>query len=422
VETKKLDELIGNKKNPRTMSKHDADALKKSINEFGDLSGIVFNVQTNQLVGGHQRIETFKRLTGERNVVITQRFETANRVGTVAVGYITYNGEFYGYREVDWPLDRETAANIAANRIQGEFDLDLLAEMDWWLKENNPDMLALTGQTDEEISRLLDAAGPSIKEDEAPEVDESVPAISKLGEVYQLGRHRLMCGSATEAGDVALLMNGDKADMVFTDPPYGYSYESNHQKKHKVLENDDTMLDFLPSVLAYTNENSAVYVCGSFQTIADWIIYVKQNELKLKNLIVWKKNNWSMGDLKAAYGGQHELIIYANKGKSELRQGRDRDVWEFDREPPTVHPTMKPIELVSRAIKNSSNSKGKILDVFGGSGSTLIACEQTDRTCYMLELDEKYIDVIRKRWAKFVYPERWENEWETLTPKIEVSV
>lgn len=155
TETISIDDLKPNAKNPRSMSTHDAQSLKNSIRKFGDLSGIVFNRRSKQLVGGHQRIATFKMIAGEKNVVITQRFEQPNAVGTTAVGYVTYNGEFYGYREVDWDDGMETAANIAANRIQGEFDADLLAEMDWWLKENNPDMLDFTGQTNDEINKLL---------------------------------------------------------------------------------------------------------------------------------------------------------------------------------------------------------------------------------------------------------------------------
>ena len=160
MEAQGLDALKANEKNPRTMSRFDADNLKQSMQTFGDLSGIVFNRQTKQLVGGHQRIETFRRMGESKTIVIEHHFEAPNSVGTVAVGYVLYKDERYGYREVDWPLDRETAANIAANRIQGEFDLDKLAEMDWWLKENNPDLLALTGQSTDEINKLLGNVGP----------------------------------------------------------------------------------------------------------------------------------------------------------------------------------------------------------------------------------------------------------------------
>jgi DNA modification methylase len=250
----------------------------------------------------------------------------------------------------------------------------------------------------------------NITEDEAPEVSQD-PAKSELGKVYQLGRHRLMCGDATKIEDVEKLMNGQKADMIFTDPPYGYSYESNHQDKHKELMNDDKILDFLPTAYIATQENSAYYIFCGWQTVDKWVKLVQDNGLNIKNIIIWKKNNWSMGDLTGAYAGQYEMIIFAHKGRVELQGERERDIWEFDRVPPADHPTMKPVSLIAKAItKHLSNN---ILDLFGGSGSTLIACEQTNRTCYMMELDPKYVDVIRKRYAKFIGKE---NEWESITP------
>ena len=309
---------------------------------------------------------------------------------------------------VDWPEDKQREFIIKDNVSGGDWDWDILANEwdtelldDWGLEL--PDSI----KEPEEV-----------EEDEAPEVDESEPPKSKLGEVYQLGRHRVMCADSTAKENVERLMGGNKADMVFTDPPYGYKYESNYQTQHNMLMNDDQFLDFIPALYESLNDNCAVYTCGSFQTISFWIEYVKGLDLDFKNIIVWKKNNWSMGDLKGAYAGQHELIIYSVKGRVELRNGRDRDVWEFDREPPTLHPTMKPIELVARAIRNTSDDGQVVLDPFLGSGSTLIACEQTDRTCYGMELDPKYVDVIRKRYAKYKDPDNWEATWETMTPAI----
>lgn len=223
---------------------------------------------------------------------------------------------------------------------------------------------------------------------------------TKLGDIYELGAHRLLCGDSTSIDAVERLMNGEKADMVFTDPPYGYKYESNHQSKHEMLLNDDTILDFLPCAFASTQDNAAFYICGSHQTVHKWRESVDQH-LTYKNLIVWKKNNWSMGDLTGDFAGQHELIIFAHKGRVELRGERTRNVWEFDRDPPEHHPTQKPIELVELAIEKVSDSGGLCLDLFGGSGSTLIACEKTGRRCFMMELDPRYCDVILSRWAKY---------------------
>jgi len=154
METKQLDDLHENPNNPRTLSNHDGNALATSLKEFGDLSGIVYNVRTDRLVGGHQRAKTFKKLGGKSSVVITQRFAEPNSVGTTAVGYLTYNGEFYAYREVDWDEPREMSANVAANRISGDWEFEKLSNVNTFLEQAGGDYLRLTGQTNEEINKL----------------------------------------------------------------------------------------------------------------------------------------------------------------------------------------------------------------------------------------------------------------------------
>jgi DNA modification methylase len=224
-----------------------------------------------------------------------------------------------------------------------------------------------------------------------------------------------MCGDSTSVDAVDKLMQGQKADMVFTDPPYGYSYVSNYQDKHEMLLNDDVMLDFFPVAYASMNDNGAIFVCGSHQTIHYWRPMVEAH-FSYKNLIVWKKNNWSMGDLSGAFAGQHELIIFAHKGRIELRGERSRDVWEFDRDPPKHHPTQKPVDLIKFAATKTTDEGDIVLDLFGGSGSTLIACEKTGRSCRMMELDPKYCDVIVKRWEEFTGQKaRLENAAEIST-------
>lgn len=155
MDTKNIDDLHADPRNPRTMSDHDGNALKESINKFGDLSCIVFNIRTQQLVGGHQRLAIMKQLPAERRVMLTEKFENPDEVGTVAIGYVYIGNKQFAYREVDWDENTQHAANIAANRIQGEFNLDMLAELNYELNEGSPDLLALTGQTDKEITQLL---------------------------------------------------------------------------------------------------------------------------------------------------------------------------------------------------------------------------------------------------------------------------
>ena len=168
-------------------------------------------------------------------------------------------------------------------------------------------------------------SSPIIEKSEAQEDDFEIPDEDeietdiKLGDLIEIGRHRLLCGDSTDSDSVTKLMNGEKADMVFTDPPYGYSYESNHQKKHKELLNDDKILDFIPNAYLFSKENVAFYIFCGWQTIKQWIEEVEKSSLTLKNIIIWKKNNWSMGDLKGAYAGQYEVILFAHKGRVNLK-------------------------------------------------------------------------------------------------------
>lgn len=179
METKPFEDLKPNPKNPRRIDEHDFKALKKSIAEFGDLSGIVFNLTTGQLVGGHQRVQSFKTLGGKKLITYTSKFyDQPSRVGTVAYGNVWLENEPYPYREVQWPIERETAANIAANRIEGEFDLDLLAEANYMLAQEFPDLLELTGQREDEITDLLKMSGAA--EQDPAEAPADPPMVIKV--------------------------------------------------------------------------------------------------------------------------------------------------------------------------------------------------------------------------------------------------
>ena len=215
----------------------------------------------------------------------------------------------------------------------------------------------------------------------------------------EIHSHRLMCGDSTNPTDIEKLIGGVQIDMIFTDPPYGYEYKSGYNN-YEMLKNDDKILDFIPAVIPFLRDCAIYSFCG-WQTIEKWIEYFKNTPLKLKNMIVWKKNNWSMGDLECAYAGQYEICLFLNYGKKELLGKRDTDIWEFDREPSKLHPTMKPIKMIGYALEKSSLKNENVLDLFGGSGSTLIACEQLDRNCFMMELDPHYVDVIIARWEQF---------------------
>jgi site-specific DNA-methyltransferase (adenine-specific) len=253
-----------------------------------------------------------------------------------------------------------------------------------------------------------------IIEDEVPEVTEN--PVSKLGEVYQLGRHRIMCGDSTKIEDVEKLMDGKKADMLLTDPPYGMNFD---------IKNDDNNFKdvFVGSIHnAYDfSKKENWYIFSNFRCFAFFQNEIEKLGVELYEKIVWVKNLYGQGKL---YNRMHEDILFCGSG-SFYKIDKDVDVWNEDSvrnfggsknaNEALGHPTQKPVNILVRAIKNSSKNEDIVLDLFLGSGSTLIACEQTNRICYGMEIDCRYIDVIRKRYAKFIGKE---EDWESATPKI----
>ena len=373
------------KNNAKLHPKEQIEQIKKSIEQFGMDDPI--GIWKDEIVEGHGRLIACKEL---------------------------------GYTEVpiirlDHLSDEERKAyTLAHNKLtmNSDFDLDILNdELDDILNIDMSDFGFDLDLEDEEEQEII--------EDEVPEVPEEPKA--KLGDIYQLGNHRLMCGDSTKEEDVAKLMNGVKADMVFCDAPYGYKYESNYQDKYEMLQNDDKILDFIPAIWGAMKDNCPVYEFCGWQSLKQWLEYFENTSLDLKNVIIWKKNNWSMGDLKGAYAGQYEVILYLNKGRVELNGARDTDIWEFDREPPKMHPTMKPIELIAYALSKSSKKGDVVLDCFGGSGSTLIACEQNNRNCYVMELEPRWVNVIIQRYINFtgndvyrINPDGTKTNWKEI--------
>jgi len=278
--------------------------------------------------------------------------------------------------------------------------------------------------------------GSDVVEDEAPEVSQE-PAVSQLGQVYQLGRHRLMCGDATKIEDVEKLTNGVLTDLVLTDPPYNTGMTGESQGANTLWRGDgknpgstrlshmfndsftaeqfdQLITDSLANMYAVTKENAVFYVCIDWRKMG----YIKdliEKLMPVKNVIVWDKMVHGLGsDYKFTY----EMIIVGKKGSPNIenRIGAEyQDIWHLQREMGRNddHATAKPIGLLSKPITHASKPEDNILDLFGGSGSTLIACEQTNRTCYMMEIDPKYCDVIRKRYAKFIGNE---ESWQDITP------
>ena len=349
------EKLIFAEYNPRQLTKDQYKALRDSIERFGLVDPIIVNKhkdRKNIVVGGHQRIRIAQDL-GIKDIPCV---------------------------EVELDADREKELNVRLNRNTGEWDWDALA--------NCFDVGELTewGFTDDELQFWADEPTEGlIDDDEVPEVEE---AVTKQGDIWLLGEHRLLCGDATKKEDVERLMDGQKADMVFTDPPYGINYQD-LKKRHKKIEND---IDPTSVLKILNNYNSPMFVCCNWKSMANFIDII--NQIEFKACIVWDKGSRIQNLDK--YAKQHEFILYA--GDYGGQKTIDVDVWQINREVSKEHPTAKPVELVIRAIKNF---KGKVLDPFLGSGSTLIACEKTNRKCYGMEIDPHYCDVIVKRWEDY---------------------
>lgn len=273
-----------------------------------------------------------------------------------------------------------------------------------------------------EMEMNYDNHAPDVTEDEAPEVDEQNPPVSQLGEVYQLGRHRLMCGDATKIEDVEKLMNGQKAEMVFTDPPYNIDYKSgtwSEERKAQMREiaNDNmSEKDFVNFLSTSLTINKTICPEGDQYICTDWKVFhlfreaiIKSGQV-LKNVIIW--NKLFQTQALNTFANAHEMILFIGDNGGPYK---DINVWDCKREFAPDHPTPKPIELIAKAINYSSKNSDLVVDLFGGSGSTLIACEQTNRTCYMMELDPRYCDVIRKRYAKFI---GHEDTWQETAPTV----
>jgi site-specific DNA-methyltransferase (adenine-specific) len=293
----------------------------------------------------------------------------------------------------DWDKDRVTAYALADNRSAelAVWDEQVLTEQlkELELAEWDVELLGFELPVDE-LAEVV--------EDELPEVVDSK---AKLGDVWQLGRHRVMCGDSTDTATMLKLMQNTKADLVLTDPPYGISYQSNmrtESKQFDVLLNDNVFLDIAPVIDKFSN--GFIFVWTSWKVVTKWI-----EKLSLfgypSNVIVWDKGGGYIGDLKKTFGDDYEIALVWHRG-NELTNKRIGSVWSINKDSVTeyAHPTQKPVSLSAQAITHTTNAKNTVLDLFGGSGSTLIACEQTDRTCFMMELDPKYVDVIIARWEK----------------------
>ncbi|MDB1768668.1 DNA modification methylase, partial [Eggerthella lenta] len=310
---------------------------------------------------------------------------------------------------VEMDEQKEKALNIALNKISGDWDKDKLALLITDLNASDFDV-SLTGFDPGELDDLFkDSLKDNIKEDDFDVDSElSKPAVSCLGDIWLLGRHRLVCGDSTKKDTFDVLMNGKVANLVVTDPPYNVNYEGSAGKIKNDNMGNEAFYDFLLSAFQNTEavmaKDASIYVFHADTEGLNFRRAFSDAGFYLSGTCIWKKQSLVLG--RSPYQWQHEPILFGWKKKGKHNWYSDRKqttIWEFEKPKKNGdHPTMKPVALVAYPIMNSSLSNCIVLDPFGGSGSTLIACEQTDRICYTIELDEKYCDVIVKRYIEQV--------------------
>lgn len=377
--------LIPYARNARTHSDIQVAQIAASIKEFGFLNPIVIT-EDNTILCGHGRLMAAQKLGLKKVPCVKESHltETQRRAFIIADNKLSLNA--------GW--DNELLS-VELSELQGaDFDLDLL------------------GFDEKELSQLFDEGNEIQEDDFDVDAELAKPTFSKTGDIWLLGRHRLVCGDSTNEETYKNLMDKKKANLVMTDPPYNVDYQGSAGKiKNDNMESDkfyQFLFDAFVNMERSMASDASIYV---FHADTEGLNFRKafiDAGFYLSGCCIWKKPSLVLG--RSPYQWQHEPCLYGwkKKGKHQWYSGRkETTVWEFEKpKKNSEHPTMKPIPLLAYPITNSTMSNAIVLDPFGGSGSTLIACEQTDRTCYTIELDEKFCDVIVNRYLEQVGTDR----------------
>ena len=408
IERRKVDALIPYARNARTHSDEQVAQLAASIKEWGWTTPVLID-EDGEIIAGHGRVMAARKLDIDE------------------IPTMTASG---------WTKAQKQAYVLADNQLpqNAGWDMDLLSVEMKDLDSEGFD-LSLIGFGDDIMANMLvDPTEGLTDEDAVPDVPEN--PVTVLGDVWLLGDHRVMCGDSTSIDAVDKLMAGQKADMVFTDPPYGMSYGGGRAagstlkgarvKAHGMILGDDKTGDDLiglvreamASAVGVCKSESAKYVCFPWRTYTEFEAAMLDCGLKPSACIVWDKKSIGLGN--ANYRPQHEFIFYV-KGGAWYGDKAQSDVWYSSRGSTGdyVHPTQKPVELIERAVTNSSKGGDVILDVFGGSGTTMIAAEKNGRHSRLMELDPKYCDVIVQRWQEFTGQQATlEGNGDTFSPLL----
>ena len=386
----KVEALIPYAKNSRTHDDAQVAQIAASIKEFGWTNPILVDGEKG-IIAGHGRLMA------------------ARKLGMTQVPVIELKGMTEAQKKAYVIADNKLAMNAG-------WDNDFLTLELKDLEDEGFD-LSLTGFDDKELDALLNVIEGTeglTDEDDVPAVPEEPK--TKLGDVYILGNHRLMCGDSTSTDAVDLLMENKKADMVFTDPPYNMDFtggihadgSKSFNAKHGGIKNDkmsqSEAADFFDAInsIIYAYCVGAFYITFYRLGIGEYWKSLERVNLKVRSLIIWDKGNHTLSN--SDYMSKYEPIFYGWTGDNHKFYGGNNgmDIWEIKRTAKNdLHPTMKPVELIEKALEDASKSGNLVLDLFGGSGSTMIACEKLGRKARLMELDPKYCDVIVKRWEDF---------------------
>jgi DNA modification methylase len=379
--------------NPRRIDADEAEALTRSIREFGFVEPVIARREDGVVIGGHQRLLAARRLG----------------MKTVPVVFL------------DISMEKAHLLNLALNKISGTWDEDLLARLVADLSVAADVDLSLSGFGEGELKSLLKSLEHRDKQDRPETFDlaaaldqvDAKPSITQPADLVLLGDHRLLCGDSTRAEDVAKLMNGKRGDMAFVDPPYNVAL-GNHggagRGKKRLIANDDLAPEAWRAFVRgwgtqlLANVDGALYICMSTKEWGSVSLILDELGGHWSDTIIWAKDRFVLG--RADYQRQYEPIWFGWREGAKRHWCGDRDqgdVWTIPR--PAVselHPSQKPLELVERAIKNSSRSGDVVADFFLGAGSALVASERTGRACYGTELSPHYCDIAIARWESFV--------------------
>lgn len=380
-EKRKLSQLVPYELNPRILSKDAAKRLKKSITETGYAEIIAIDTD-NTIVAGHQRYNILKQIN-KKDIEIDVRVPERKLT----------DKEFKNYL-------------IASNKDVGEWDYDTLSAL------CDVDELLEKGFSMEDLDIDITGDMETEGDDDAPQPPQEAKTV--LGDIYVLGNHRLLCGDCTQQATIDILMGEEKVDALITDPPYGVDYSSKNEMLNnldkgcciqKEIKNDkiDDYKQFFCSFLRIVPfaEYNTAYIFMLGLQLHNLRAAIDECGMKWSDYLVWVKNNHGLG--RKDYNAKHEFCFYGWKGKHKFyADGHRTTILEYNKpQKNELHPTMKPVELVSQLVQDGSDKNAIVYDPFGGSGSTLIACEKTNRRCYMMELEPIYCDVIVKRYIDF---------------------